>query len=216
MLSSEFQGALSVHDSLRAMTLGQGRQRRINQKIGRAIIKQTRLNVRRSSDTSGHGFEARKKRRRLKGRMLSGFVRGRNIKQRVTPSQTTVSFANANMAKAAYAHQYGHKQRVTRQQQASKAAAWRDKPATPAQASRMNRLGFRVERKGGRKQRVSQKWIRQHLTRWQALGILRDLEDPKPKAQSWETKLPARAFFANDEAWVRRLTFNIVKAELGD
>lgn len=215
-MQADWSGELSLRHQLQLMALPAQRKRRINQKIGRAVIKQTRQNVRRQQSTTGQSFDKRKKKRRLRGKMLSGFTRGSNIKQRVTPSGTTVGFKNNALAKAAWAHQYGHKQTVTKAQQMRKARDWKDKPATSEQAAAMNRLGFRVEYRGGRKRKVSRAWIKKNLTRWQALGILRDLDQnrPQPK-ESWETELPARPFFANDSRWVAELANTIIRDELG-
>lgn len=214
-MHGDWSGELSLKNQLQLLALPPQRKRRINQKIGRAVIKQTRENVRRQQSTDGTRFEKRKKRRRLRGRMLSGFVRGSNINQRVTPSGTTVGFKNNALGKAAWAHQHGHKQTVTKAQQERKARDWKDKPATSKQAAAMNRLGFRVDYRGGRKRKVSRAWIQKNLTRWQALGILYDLHRGREsQKESWETALPARPFFANDSRWVAELANTIIRDEL--
>ncbi len=213
MITAQWQGLLSLYDELRYAQLTPIKKRRLNQKISRAVVKQTRKNVRGQKDLRGRKFKERHKKRSRRGKMLSGLVKGNNIKQRITPDTTTIGFGA--LGKRAWANQYGHSQTVTKQQQSRLASSWKDKPATTEQAAAMIRLGFRLEKKGGIKKRVSRKWIKDNLSRWQALGILYDLKNGTDSSHdSWKTETPAREFFANDTDWVKQTAIDIARQEL--
>lgn len=214
LVSAKWSGTAALEAELKLLTLSDKRRKRAMAQIGREVKKQTRKNVRNQASTRGSGFEERKKKRTRKGKMLSGFTRGKNLKHKATGHNVEVGFRNSVMGKMAREHQEGSKTVFkAKPMTASQKKDWREKPATRAQASAMNRLGFRVERKGGRKKRVSQAWIMKNLTRLQALGILYKLNNDRQGEQSWTIKLPAREFFANDAAWVKEMATAVMRAE---
>ncbi|WGE29422.1 hypothetical protein PHA77_01760 [Edwardsiella tarda] len=94
--------------------------------------------------------------------------------------------------------------------------------ATKYQAKKLVALGFRApemsrhEKTGRytqirRRVRVSQSWIREHITRAQAGVIIKTMEGKTPKA-SWQIHLPARAFLGITDA---QLADSIVRALQG-
>lgn len=209
-----WSGTASLEAELKLLTLSDNRRKRAMAQIGREVKKQTRKNVRNQTSTQGKGFSSRKKKRTRKGKMLSGFTRGKNLQQTATSHHVEIGFRNNMMGKIAREHQEGSKTVFkAKPMTASQKKDWSEKPATRAQASTMNRLGFRVEHKGGRKKRVSQAWIMKNLTRIQALGILYKLNNDRLGKQSWTIELPAREFFANDAAWVKEIATSVMLAE---
>jgi phage virion morphogenesis protein len=199
---------------LKLLMLPPARRKRAMSQMGREVQKQTRLNVRQQRDVNGRSFKERKRRRTQKGRMLSGFVRRGNMRQKASNNSVVIGFKNDVVARLAYEHQYGTTKEVkARKMSSSQSTEWERAPATRQQAQEMNTLGFRVEAKGGKKRRVSQAWIIKHLTKKQALGILYELKDTEEKKTSWETVLPARKFFANDTQWVRAMAIKAVTNE---
>lgn len=213
-IRAAWQGRHALQAELQLLTLTQQRRKRAMAQIGREVKKQTRKNVRNQASTQGQGFDARKKKRTRRGKMLSGFTRGQNLKHRATGHGVEIGFRNNLMGRMAREHQEGNKTTFkAKPMTASQKKDWREKPATRAQAAAMNRLGFRVESKGGRKKRVSQAWIMKKLTRLQALGILYKLNNERQGKQSWTIELPAREFFANDAAWVKQMATVVMQAE---
>lgn len=209
-----WQGKQALQAELQLLSLTPQRRKRAMAQMGREVKKQTRRNVRNQASTRGRSFDSRKKKRTRRGKMLSGFTRGRNFKHRATGHNVEIGFRNNLMGKMAREHQEGSRTTYkAKPMTASQKKDWREKPATRAQAAAMNRLGFRVERKGGLKKRVSQAWIIKNLTRLQALGILYKLDNDRQGKQSWTIALPAREFFANDAAWVRQMATAVMQYE---
>ena len=199
---------------LNLLTLPPARRKRAMSQIGREVQKQARLNVRKQRDVNGRLFEGRKKRRTKKGKMLSGFVKSKNMRQKASPNSVTIGLKNDLMARIAYEHQMGMKRKVrARRMSNAQKEAWKDDEATRKQAVAMNALGFRVAAKGGKKRRVSQSWIMKNLTKFQSLGILYTLKDGESSMSSWDTILPERRFFPNDAAWVRAMTIEVMTNE---
>jgi len=199
---------------LKLLTLPPARRKRAMSQIGREVQKQARINVRQQRDVSGRSFEGRKKRRTKKGKMLSGLVKSKNMRQKASPNDVTIGFKNDMMARIAYEHQMGMRRKAkARRMSNEQKEAWKNDEATRKQAVAMNALGFRVAAKGGKKRRVSQTWIMKNLTKFQALGILYALRAGESRVSSWDTILPDRKFFPNDAKWVRALTIEVIKNE---
>lgn len=211
---ARWSGINALQAELQLLSLTPARRKRAMSQIGREVTKQTRKNVRSQTSVRGSMFDPRKKKRTRKGKMLSGFVKGRNIRQKATGHSVEVGFRNDLMGRMANEHQSGTRTTFkAKPMSSSQKKDWREQPATRAQASAMIRLGFRVERKGGRKKRVSQAWIMKSLTRLQALGVLYKLNNDRQGKQSWTIELPAREFFANDAAWVKDMATAVMRAE---
>lgn len=213
-LRVNWQGVSLLEAQLRLLTLTPQRRKRAMSQMGREVVKQTRKNVRNQKSVKGRSFADRNKKRSKKGKMLSGFVKGRNIRQKATADKVTIGFKNDGMARMANAHQTGQKQTVKAKKMSQQTKAeWKNSPATRSQAREMNRLGFKVEKKGGKTRKVSQAWIVNNLTKLQALGVLYKLNNDKKGKQSWQVTLPAREFFPNDAAWVRAMAVRVVQTE---
>ena len=211
---ASWQGASLLEAQLQLLMLPPKRRKRAMAQMGREVVKQSRKNVRSQRDVSGKAFADRHKKRSRKGKMLSGFVKGRNIRQKASSDKVTIGFKNDAMGRMANAHQTGQKQIVKAQKMSEKAKSeWEKSPATRAQAKALNQLGFRVEMKGGKKRKVSQAWIMENLTKLQALGIIFKLNEEREGKQSWQVNLPAREFFSNDARWVEAMAVRVVKAE---
>ncbi|MBJ7536955.1 phage virion morphogenesis protein [Marinomonas transparens] len=213
-LSAKWTGDGLLMAELKLLSLTPARRKRAMSQMGREVQRQSRRNVKQQRDVNGRSFAARKKRRTKKGRMLSGLVKRGNMRQRAKTNSVTIGFKNDVMAHLAYEHQYGTTKKVkARKMSSSQSAEWEKAPATRQQAQEMNALGFRVAAKGGKKRRVSQAWIIEHLTKKQALGILYELKGSEHKKPSWETVLPARRFFASDAQWVRAMAASVMTNE---
>lgn len=202
------EGALAAE--LKLLTLPRARRKRALGQIGREVKKQARKNVRNQSNVKGQAFQKRKKKRTKRGRMLSGFVRGGNIRHKTTGTNVSVGFKNEVMGRLAAAHQYGSSETIrAKPMSAPKLREWKNSPATKQQAKEIQKLGYRIGKK-----KVSQKYISERLNKVQALALINKLEGEKVGKQSWETGLPAREFFPNDTQWVKQMAFEVITKEL--
>lgn len=199
---------------LRLLSLTPQRRKRAMSQMGREVVKQTRKNVRNQRDVNGRAFADRHKKRSKRGKMLSGLVKGKALRQKASSDRVTIGFRNDRLGRLANAHQMGQKQTVRAQKMSAQAKGeWESSPATREQAKVMNRLGFRVAARGGKQKKVSQSWIMENLTKLQALGIIYKLNGEREGKQSWEVDLPVREFFSNDARWVQAMAVRVVQTE---
>lgn len=209
-LSAFWKGEGALAAELKLLTLPRERRKRALGQIGREVKKQARKNVRNQANVRGQRFADRKKKRTRKGRMLSGFVRGGNIRHKSSDTNVSIGFKNEVMGRLAAAHQYGSSETVrAKPMSPAKLKEWERSPATKQQAKEIQKLGFKVGKK-----RVSQKYIAERLTRIQALALINKLEGDKAGKQSWESGLPAREFFPNDAQWVKQMAFEVITKEI--
>ncbi|WP_417790770.1 phage virion morphogenesis protein [Terasakiella pusilla] len=208
------EGALAAE--LKLLTLPRARRKRALGQIGREVKKQARKNVRNQRNIRGEAFQKRRKERTREGEMLSGFVKGSNIRQRSREMSVTVGFKNDVMSRMAAAHQEGQTQTIRARPMSEKQKSdWRNEPASQAQANAILRLGWSTSRRrDGKRKKISRKYIKENLTKLQALGLLHELNGRRQGKKSWKTKLPAREFFPNDAQWVKQMAFEVITKEL--
>ena len=216
-LRAFWSGETAFSAELKLMTLPKERRKRALGQMGREIKKQSRKNVKQQRSVNGKGFKGRRKERTRKGQMLSGFVKGSNIRQRTRGLSVTVDFKNDMMGKMARVHQEGQTQTIkAKKMSAQQKENWRSEPATQAQANAILRLGWGTSRRrDGKRKKISRQYIMENLTKLQALGMLYELNNKRKGKQSWQVNLPAREFFSNDAKWVKQMAFDVVKNELG-
>jgi hypothetical protein len=211
-----WRGETALNAELELFMLPKERRKRALGQMGREIKKQARKNVKSQRNVRGESFKERRKKRTKEGDMLSGFVKGRNIRQRTRGLSVTVDFKNEVMGKMARVHQEGQTQNMkARKMTAQQKSDWRDEPATQAQANAILRLGWASSRRrDGKRKKISRKYIMENLTKLQALGMLYKLKGNRKGKQSWQVKLPAREFFPNDTQWVKQMAHDVVINEL--
>ncbi len=212
---SSWVGESALVAELQLMMLPPQRRKRALGQMGREVKKQSRKNVRKQSDVNGRSFTDRHKTRTKKGKMLSGFVRGSNIRQKTKDNAVSIGFKNEVMGKMARAHQEG--QTITmhsKPMSEKRRGEWEEDEASMEQADAMIRLGFKRKTSSGVEKPVSRIWIVENYTKWRALGILYTLNNKRQGKKTWQVKLPAREFFSNDAKWVKAMAFDVVKAEL--
>ncbi|WP_394178482.1 hypothetical protein [Marinomonas posidonica] len=220
-LQAFWRGEHAINAELQMLRLPRHRKKRALAQMGREVKKQSRKNVKNQSSTQGKRFKQRRKPRTRKGLMLSGLVKGANIRQRTKGNAITVGFKNAQMGRVANEHQEGitrtfNARKMSEQQKAD----WRTEPASMAQANAIMRFGYRWRErdKDGKRKKISRRYIVENLTKWQALGLLNELKHGKGGrkggVKSWQTVLPSREFFSNDTQWVKQMAHDVMKAEL--
>lgn len=216
-VSAFWRGETALNAELKLFMLPKERRKRALGQMGREIKKQSRKNVKQQRSVNGEGFKERRKARTREGQMLSGFVKGANIRQRTRGLSVTVDFKNSVMGRMAKAHQEGQTQTIKAKKMSEQQKAdWRSEPATQAQANAILRLGWSTSRRrDGKRKKISRQYIMENLTKLQALGMLYELNNKRKGKQSWQVNLPAREFFANDAKWVKQMAFDVVKNELG-
>lgn len=215
-LSAFWRGESALAAELKLLSLPREKRKRALGQIGREVKKQARKNVRNQRNTRGQAFQERRKQRAREGEMLSGFVKGSNIRQKSKEMSVTVGFKNDVMGKMAAAHQEGQTQTIRAKPMSVKQKNdWRNEPASQAQANAILRLGWSTSRRrDGKRKKISRKYIMENLTKLQALGLLHELNGKRQGKKSWQTKLPAREFFPNDAQWVKQMAHDVITKEL--
>jgi len=198
-LDTDPRGRLRLHEQLDLLSLPRRTRRNITMRMGRAVIKDSKGNLRQQRTIYGRSMEERRdtrtKRKMLRrmGKGLKPFMRGSN--------RVDVTWANGLTAKIADRHHRGVPEPWT-PTKALKVYGVPDynKPATRDQAKALKAEGYRlrVQKKKGKGctlRRVSIKWIMENLSRGQAGTILRQMRDNTTRGkQSWEVKPAARPF----------------------
>jgi len=192
---------LRLMDQIDVLTMDPRRRRLLMRKIGKSVIKDTRLHIKKQQTVTGKKMEPRAK-KRVRRKLLSKM--GKGLVTKFTPDnrEGVVTWKNPGHAMVASRHQHGVPESFG-SVKAKKMYGTPDykKPATPRQAASLIKAGYRarVARKRGKGKavlkRVSKKWIQDNLTLGQAGLILRLLRTGETKGpQRWAIKVPERPF----------------------
>jgi hypothetical protein len=166
-------------------------------RIGRAVIKQAKKNVRQQRGVQGQPFAPRTKKRKGRRRLLPNIakrLRGKNDTNHVE-----VGFNNRLTGEIAHKQQYGSPAETwtaARIRQARGALTLREynKPPTPRQARALIRAGYMIKKKRGKGwKKPTTKWVVSNITQGQCGLILRKLLGKQPKS-SWEITNTPRPF----------------------
>lgn len=200
---------LKAINTIKLMQLTPAKKKRALRRVGRAVIRDAKQNIRQQKEVTGRPFTKRKgrSRRKLLRRLampLSEYVM--NDRVRVD------YFKNRGAGKIAYEQQHGEAETWTasrlkefRSKSADDSAKQYDEPATRAQAKRLIAAGFKVKRKSGKgKKKPSIKWITDNLTQGQFGAIYRELTREKPK-KSWKIQPPERPFLGMKPSQAQKL-----------
>jgi phage virion morphogenesis protein len=223
-VSANWSGVKDIEYSLMLLQLSDKKKRRITGNIVRSIKTQTRKNIKNQSSVTGNKFKDRKRKRTLKGKMLSGFGRDKNFFVKTSAESAQVSW-KGEIAGLAKIHQEGAQfKSKPRKMSRQKLEEMKGMMAQRWQARLMNGMGFKVANKDGggkrgkaglKKRRVSQAWIMQYITAFQAMIIIAKLREERGESggKDIETKIPARHFFPNERAWLTELATQMVTKE---
>lgn len=225
LVTAKWSGVSDAEYALMLLSLPEKKRRWVMSDIGRAIRKQTRANINKQTSVTGKSFAERNRKRKLRGKMLSGFGREKNFFNKTTTEQVTVTWLG-RMAGLARVHQEGRKFRSkTPKVSRAKLNEMRSMMALKWQARLMNRLGFKVANKDGNgkrgkagvaKKSVSQDWIMENVTAFQAMIIIAQLRQERGESgsgESTEVVLPARHFFPNDQAWLFEIATQLLRKQ---
>lgn len=201
-------------NTLRLLHFTKAQKRRILRKVGRAVIKDAKKNIREQKDIHGKAFAKRKGRARRK--LLRNMAKP--LSEKVLNDRVRVDyFKNRGAGRVAAEQQYGLPQTYTaaklkEQRKESEPSNHYQLPATRQQAKRLIESGFKIRRKGGKgKKRPSVKWVTENLTQGQFGAIYRELTGEKTK-KSWKITPPKREFLGMPEREAQQLlTDEIIK-----
>lgn len=212
---AEFNKAMNT---LKLAQLTPAKKKRVLRRVGRAVIRDAKQNIRKQQDTRGRAFTKRKGRSRKK--LLSRMARP--LGEYVMNDRVRVDyFKNRGAGNIAYQQQHGESEtwtadRLKKIRRKSESADQYKEPATRQQARRLIDEGFTVRRKSGKgRKKPSIKWITDNLTQGQFGAIYRELSGEKPK-RSWKIKPPERAFLGMSDNEAQKLLANeITKVTTG-
>ncbi len=200
MITVKNTGGARLVKQLAALNLPANRRKAWHGKMGRAVIRAAKKNIKQQRQVNGQKFAPGKDGQKLLKRM----ARGKNLKVYAGANKATVTWPNSLTGKIARAHQEGQKEQYNgARMEKERGQPDYDAPATQDQAKALIKAGYKLNKgkyksgknKGNTKsRRVSQSWIKENMTLGQAGLILRMLRDEPGKA-SWTTEIPAREFF---------------------
>ncbi|MDD9174493.1 hypothetical protein PVK63_06360 [Aliivibrio sp. S2TY2] len=167
----------------------------ILRRIGRAVIKQAKLNIRKQRDIHGQAFAPRVKKRKGRRRLLPNIAK--KLRGKTDANHVDVGFGNGLTGEIAHKQQYGTPsetwdgRRMTRVRGPVNSYK---KPATARQAKILLNAGFKIKKLRGKgKKRPTVKWIKENLKQGQLWAIWKELTD-KEAVRTWEIRNTPRAF----------------------
>lgn len=220
MFNVEFQQA-QVNQAINTLKLARltpAKKRRVLRKVGKAVIRDAKQNIRKQQDVHGRAFEKRKG--RSKKKLLKNMARP--LSEKVLNDRVRVDyFRNKGAGIIAYEQQYGVAETWTadrlkkiRSKSSSDSAKHYKDPATRQQAKRLIDAGFTVRRKSGKgRKKPSVKWVTENLTQGQFGAIYRELSGDKPK-KSWKVQPPSREFLGMSDKDAQKLLANELTKQL--
>jgi hypothetical protein len=191
------QGQLGVQEQLALLRLPPQKRRRLLNNVSKRVRTISRKRIREQKNLDGSSFAPRKSTEKAKKKMEAGLGKLLQVTS-LTSDQAVLGWKNALTGWIATQQHNGVSERRT----AAQMRRWSRVPAgtaaTPKQAKRLRRLGFRT-RQAGKKtlSRPSVAWIQEHVNYAQAGLLIRILDDQlaaSTGAQSWEITLPKRQF----------------------
>ncbi|NAW58492.1 MULTISPECIES: hypothetical protein [unclassified Vibrio] len=207
-------------NTIKLMQLTPVKKRRVIRRVGKAVIRDAKQNIRQQTDIHGKAFAKRKG--RSKKKLLKNLARP--LSDYVMADRVRVDyFKNRGAGNIAYEQQHGTaedwtaaKLKKIRSKSKNDSAKHYQDPATRQQAKRLIDAGFTVVRKSGKgRKKPSVKWITDNLTQGQFGAIYRDLTGDKPK-KTWKIQPPERAFLGMDnKAAQKRLAQELINVTTG-
>ena len=214
-LNEDRAARLKWSEQLDILALKPKDRRRLVRMMASDVRKQARQNIRQQKTVSGTAMSPRKDTRN-KRKLLRGLAKPMVVFNQ-SNDEAVVSF-KGKAGVIASKHQHGHSERMSASKAAKRAGTPNySAPANREQAKSLIAEGYRlpVPAKGGKTKlkRVSQKWIREHMSNGQAGLILRLLRGDSRKT-SWSMTTPARPFLGADEQDAEQMLQQLAKQAL--
>jgi len=206
-VSVDIKDLLDAKDIKKLYQLSKSQRARLNRKLGRLVIKQTKKRIRTQRDIRGGELAKRQKGSK---KVLKSFARGLTVF--AGPNKSTVTWKNALKGSIAYKHHNAIPELWT----AAKLKRLYGepdytKPATREQARSLLAVGFKVEAKNGKTKRPSQKWIMENMTIGVAGKELRKIAG-KPSKQAWLVPTKKRQVLGAEQADIQLMADLIIKS----
>ncbi|MDE1328495.1 phage virion morphogenesis protein [Vibrio aestuarianus] len=192
-ISADERSYLRAIEQINLLKLDRKTRQRMLKKLGAAVAKTTRKNIRANRDPEGSQW---KKRQKGRGKMLKGFTKKLKHFQKDDNKTLLVGWPSAR-GSVAYQHHHGLAQESglsARKRQAKKNnEPNKNDPATREQAKALRDLNFRLQPQGRQKRgkKPTLKWIIENMKLGEAAKTIQELENKTP-ARSWEVGRPER------------------------
>ncbi len=207
-LQVDIDDLLDAKARKKLLQLNTGQRKRLNRKLGRYAINQSRERLRNQNDVRGGKLAKSKTGKKVLAKQGNGMV------VYASADKATITWKNDLTGSIAFQHHYGIAERWT----ASKAKRLFGQPdykapATREQARSLLAVGFKIKAKKGTK-RPSQKWIMDNMTIGVAGAAIKKLRKA-PTVKSWIVPIKKRQFLGatqNDVmAMVEMITKTVMK-----
>lgn len=197
LLNVDIRGSLAVEQQLALLNLEPRLRRRLLNNVSKRMRAMSRKRIRNQANLDGSPFAARRNPEPGQKKMESGL--GKLLQVTSLSADKAVLGWKNNLTSWVAAQQHnGATERRTAQQMRRWNKANEGSKATPKQAKRLRRLGFKVRQPGKKRlARPAVAWILEHVSYMQAGLLIRVLDDTRSEttgADSWDIKLPKRQF----------------------
>lgn len=210
--SAQERTHLKLKKQIQALAPSKTEQKKVVKKLGQGVRKQARKNIRKQKTVDGAKMKRRKGKRKAK--MLRRIGKKLIVTTQASGRLAEVTYKSKITGKIAARQQHGIATHMTARKM-SKIYARKDNnaQASRATAKALTQEGYKhaVKTAGGIKyKRVSQKFIRTHLTQARAGLILRMLRNVDSK-KSWKIPLPARPFLGVNDVQAANMLDDIAQ-----
>ncbi|AVI66941.1 virion morphogenesis protein [Shewanella sp. WE21] len=196
-MNGEFSAA-DIDKATRALErcrLTYRREQVVLRRIGRAVIKQAKKNVREQKSVNGQAFAPRLKKRKGRRKMLPNLAK--KLRSKNEANRVDVGFNNRLTGRIAHTQQHGTPSETWTGKRMTKVRGHYqhyDKPPTPRQARMLIKAGFTLKKKRGEgRKRPTSKWVIANLTQGKLFAIWRELTGHEA-SHRWEINNAPRAF----------------------
>lgn len=195
-ITVDVNGLLPLKRQLQLLAMPKPMRRRLLNKVVKKVITNSKARVSKQVDLNGRSYAKHSKGRKRK--MLLRLARLLKVIE-LTGTHAKAGFYNPVAGRIAAKQQHGSTQTVTANSfdSTSTGSTHYDKPATRKQAKALRDVGYRINKRKGKKgKKPSLKWVTSNLTVGQAGVILKKMriEAGDRLKQRWQTKIPARSF----------------------
>ncbi|MEC4728842.1 hypothetical protein HWQ46_25335 [Shewanella sp. D64] len=164
-------------------------------RIGNAVIRQARKNVREQRDVNGRAFAPRLKKRKGRRKMLPNIAK--KLRSKNNANNVNIGYSNSLTGRIAHTQQHGTPSESWNGERMSKVRGrYRNYDRAPSrrQARMLLKAGYKIKSANGKRwKRPSQKWVIDNLKEGQLFAIWRALTGHEPST-SWEIDNAPRAF----------------------
>lgn len=215
VITVNLTGLLTLERQMRLLELPVNKRRILLYRIARKTMQNAAKRVRTQTDLDGSTYQARRKPRKDRRKMLSKLIKHVKVVNN-DADKAVVGFSNGLMGNIAAKQQYGDQQTINASDFVPRSGQ-SDFYASRRQAIALIMAGYKIGR-GQNKRRPTIRWITSHLKSSWAGVALRQLREQEgiDSHHSWTTHLPARSFLGATTAEISEFVNTIFDQLLGD